>query len=419
MDLHRKPTVPSKPINNITFHETLGNTFTMTSPAESNGSIANSNTRKGTQFRRIWIGGTSGLARSYCNAFQSARKAGRKQNNPTNEPWLLLGQETRAPTWIANFNGLFYRQVDFTKTDEEGWQKFLRDECSNVEHVVLSIRPPLVSQASFSQATKRHQQMVNGLQLFLQILLSTKNTVDDDDIQNNRTVHIVHASSIAAIGHVQEQRLRSEASLADPISSALYHPYDRFKRRCEEVLDELVEVNPHLLVTHVRLGAIFSDIPHCIQCSALALQAHIGFDVKTRIDCNSARNVATLLRAVMEQSPPAQALRYFYYTRPLSFPMPIRYGAYLLAYRRAYNIRVDFWLPLLVLHWIVRAVHACAAWWPALPFLQSIDYLLQVTRHEHTFDLSLVGAAYPSVVAQEESILECFQRRRYYLRDDL
>lgn len=226
------------------------------------------------------------------------------------------------------------------------------------------------------------------------------------------------------MGHVQAQTLRSEASLPDPPSASLYHPYDRFKRRSEEILDDLVVSSQQqypthccLRVTHVRLGAFFADDPYCIQCNALALQAHVGFNLPTRIDCNSARNVAVLLRAMLDQ-PPVQAIRYFYYTRPLSFSSPIPYAAFVVAYRRAYDISIDLWLPLIVLNWIIQSIHAWSEFWPFLPFLQSIDYLLQVTRQEHSFDVSLVGAAYPGVVAQEESMVECFRRRQYYLRED-
>ena len=38
------------------------------------------------------------------------------------------------------------------------------------------------------------------------------------------------------------------------------------------------------------------------------------------------------------------------------------------------------------------------------------------TTPEHTFDLSLVGAAYPGLSSQEESMEECFRRRRYFLQ---
>ena len=376
-------------------------------------------TKQVPEFRRIWIGGTSGLARTYYNAFQSAKTPGRDQYEPSNEPWLLLGHQSKAPAWISHFDSLYYRQVDFLNPDLDAWRKVL--ECKSIgdlSQVVISIRPPLVAHHSFNRAAEMHKRMIDGFRMFLEILLDVMKIDEKEKDLPWLKVHIVHASSIAAIDHVQEQRLRSEASLPDPPSSSLFHPYDRFKRRCEEVLDELVPQYKQLHVTHVRLGAFFSDDPYCIQCSALALQAHVGFDLPTRIDCNSARNVAVLLRAILDKEVPAQAIRYFYYTRPLSFSTPVPYSAYLVAYRRAHHILIDLWLPLVLLDWIIRFVSSLAEFWPSFPFVQSLDYLLQVTRREHSFDLSLVGAAYPTVVAQEETIFKCFDRRSYYLRED-
>ena len=380
-----------------------------------------------TRYRRIWIGGTSGLARTFFNAFQNPRQGSMEtiiEGTTEDSPWLIFGHERQAPAWLSEFHGLAYRKVDFLYPGT--WnEKLLQADCQHVQQIVISIRPPLVSHHTFSQAAEVHNQMIDGLQEFIRDIIKVKrksqpSSDGDDNAEEKSLLHIIHASSIAAIDHVKEQRLRSEASIPDPPSSALYHPYDRFKRRCEEVLDAIVKEQTRrddsFRVTHVRLGAFFSDDPLCIQCCALSLQGRIGCYLPTRIDCNSARNVAVLLRAMLMKSPPVEAVRYFFYTRPLSFSSPVPYGEYLIAYRKAYDMIFYCMIPLLLVQWFVRLVHTVACKWPTLPYIQSVDYLLQVTLQEHTFDLSLVAAAYPGVAAKEETMEECFRRRRYYLK---
>jgi hypothetical protein len=47
-----------------------------------------------------------------------------------------------------------------------------------------------------------------------------------------------------------------------------------------------------------------------------------------------------------------------------------------------------------------------------LPFMESLDYLLQVTIHEHTFDMKETIEHFPELLQLEETMLACFQRRR-------
>jgi hypothetical protein len=86
----------------------------------------------------------------------------------------------------------------------------------------------------------------------------------------------------------------------------------------------------------------------------------------------------------------------------------------LVAYRRAHEIRLALWIPVAVVRFVVAVVHwiATQSWGRVLPFCQSVDYLLQVTRREHTFCLAAVQTAYPSVAAQEETMEDCFRRRQ-------
>jgi hypothetical protein len=364
-----------------------------------------------------------------------------KDDDGNYDQWLVMGHQPRPPRWLSEFDGLHFRHLNFVHCDQKEasiWQLPLQlhnhdhgfsSDYAHLQQVVVSIRPPLIGRHTFAQASRINNDMVTGLVEFLkrviQVTIQHKqnnNEPQQHSHNNHPTVpllHIIHISSIAAIDHVQEQRFRSELSFPDPSSDALYHPYDRFKRRCEEVLDELAALYPqYLRITHLRLGAIFSDDPSCIQCRALALQAHLGCYLRTRIDCNSGRNVAILLQAILKAAqPPKQLIRYFFYTRPLSVTAPVPYGEYLKAYRLGNDILIYAWLPMMFVVWIVTWVHAIALRWPWLPYIQSIDYLLQVTRREHTFDLSLIGTAYPGVANQEETIVECFRRRRWYIRN--
>lgn len=367
--------------------------------------------------RCLWIGGTSGLARTYANAFFLPRAASQDDPPTAVSPadWLLVGHQPEPPAWLrADFGACDYQCVDFLKPHGAAWQR-LAEDCRGVTHMVISIRPPLVSHRTFAQARREDERLLEGLQAFVHMLVQARS----GDAPPT-PLHILHVSSIAAIDHVQAQELRAETDAADPPSASLLHPYDRFKRACEEALDALVVAAASAVhVTHVRLGAFFSDDASCIQCQALALQARVGCYLPTRIDCNSARNVAVLLRAVLTETPPPNptapaTIRYFFYTRPLSWERPRPYGDYLVAYRRAHEIRLALWIPVAIVRLVVALVHwiATQSWGRVLPFCQSVDYLLQVTRREHTFCLAAVQTAYPSVAAQEETLEDCFRRRQ-------
>ena len=141
----------------------------------------------------------------------------------------------------------------------------------------------------------------------------------------------------------------------------------------------------------------------------------LGPYLSTRIDCNSARNVCQLLR-LMQRVPSLRPV--YYYTRPLGqYPEPVPYGEYLMNYRLAYKMR----FPLLVSDWmiqyfVVKPIHWLACIIITIPYLQSLDYLLQVTVEEHTFDNSETATDFPRLLQVEESIAQCFARRRSLLQ---
>lgn len=79
--------------------------------------------------KKMWIGGTSGLARTYGNVFSCC------------DEWILLGHQTARPQWMPR--EAEYYTCDFTNTKPAS--ATLLDKLVYVEQIVISIRPPLVS----------------------------------------------------------------------------------------------------------------------------------------------------------------------------------------------------------------------------------------------------------------------------------
>jgi hypothetical protein len=393
--------------------------------------------------KRLWIGGSSGLTRTYMNAI-SERDCNACEGVPVlTEDWILMGHEATAPHWMpANAQYVSYNFTTTTTTTEsdtqDGPSADLLEQLQHVQQIVIGIRPPLVTSLTHIQMDVYSNSIVSGLDVFLRAVINSCKQVHS----------ILHISSIAAINHLEAQHMVSED---DPVRNSvrsidLLAPYDRFKRACEERIDAIVAdtaTSESLQATTLRLGAIFSDDPSCIQCQALALQARVGCYLPTNIDCNSSRNVVAAIQLVLEKQQKEQqqqqqqkALssssssasasastigqshsRYYYYTRPVQFREAIPYGRYLLDYRKAHNITLAVWIPAWTVQWVVATVH-----WFALtrlakhvPYLESVDYLLQVSAREHSFDCSRFAADFTEIVLQEENYETCFRRRQRQL----
>jgi hypothetical protein len=138
--------------------------------------------------------------------------------------------------------------------------------------------------------------------------------------------------------------------------------------------------------------------------------------------------VVAAIRLVLEKLEKVKALsfssttsthssRYYYYTRPIKFRDPIPYGRYLSDYRAAHDIKLAVWIPPWTVKWFVAAVHWCALTPLAkhLPYLESVDYLLQVSAREHSFDCSRFAADFTEIISHEETFEACFRRRRRQL----
>ena len=189
-----------------------------------------------------------------------------------------------------------------------------------ISHIVIGIRPPLVTHRNNRAADRYGHDLMTGMSLLLHAL-----------VVKHSVTTVLHVSSIAAVDHVRRQHLRSvrDEITADPSTYAvLSQPYDRFKRGCEELVElvcrqqhpdkkmnhsrqQIQQQSPNSInnnsntnnnnirFTNLRLGAIFSDSPTCIQCSALALQCYTGPYLRVPIDCNSSRNAASLIHLML------------------------------------------------------------------------------------------------------------------------
>jgi hypothetical protein len=292
---------------------------------------------------------------------------------------------------------------------------FIIQQLSNIKQVVIGIRPPLVTSLTHPQNRVYSDSLVASLDSFLTAL-----------VKHSNVQPILHISSVAAINHLQAQRMVSEADDLRTASTDLVAPYDCFKRACEEAIDTIA-VMAKIPTTTLRLGAIFSDHEACIQCQALQLQARVGCYLPTFIDCNSSRNVAAAIQLVLREQQQQQqhenagenhGPRYYYYTRPCSRPDPIPYGQYLQDYRSAHALVWAIWIPVWIVEYFVAAVHWVAAFTQAknVPYLESCDYLLQVSAQEHSFDCRKFAREFPDILNGEETFEECFRRRRRQLQ---
>ena len=399
---------------------------------------------------KIWIGGSSGLAQTYFNTFPITDE---------DESWILIGCEPTPPKWILSLNPQRYRYIhcDLSRfIDESAEQPRVMDAiCAMVKSSVMSptssssstkgkdtidgilvgIRPPLVTYRTNEEALRYNNAVVSGLYLLLQNLLATFSD----------TLRIVlHISSIAAVNHIAPQHLRS-ITTPDPSYSELHHPYDHFKRQCEVTIEKLVRTQnkSSIQYTSIRLGAIFSDTSRCIQCTALMLQlSFFGPYLPTHIDCNSSYNVSQLLHEMLLSSSALKLRPIYYYTRCVSqYPYPVPYGEYLLSYKKAYfgTPLLSWFVPILIpsrlieygvvklLHIVtslIQMLHSYCRNVPIVipfippPYLESIDYLLQVTLNEHTFEMKETIQDFPNIVLFEETMEECFRRRRRNFRND-
>ena len=339
----------------------------------------------------LWIGGSSSLTKTYVNKYGG-------------DSLLLAGLESKAPQWVEEMS-IDYMKCDLTTlTDESSKKIFLENE--DLCNIIVGVRPILFAAYTDIRASKK---IIEGIKTLLRQAAQLK-----------RRFFVLHISSVAAVDHLRTQKFASEKDAAPPLSE--YNaPYDIFKRQSEEAISILCSQEPNISACHLRLSAIFSDDSTCIQCSALGLQARVGCYLPLPIDCNSSVNVASAIRVILKRAHnhPTTIKPCYYYTRPLRLPRPVPYGYYLKAFREAYGIdKSSIWIPVWVVTWFVAFFHFLASWnvYFHIPYIDAADYLLQVAAREHSFDCSLFGNDFQNDL-EEETILECFVRRREFLEN--
>lgn len=332
--------------------------------------------------KTLWIGGTSSLTRTYINAYG-------------HEGLVLTGIEVQPPAWVPK--GVPYHSLDFRKPVQDDASALFE----NISSIIVGLRAPLVT------GSGDHERLLVGLESVLQAAAAQK--------EEATTIrYVIHISSVAVVNHLQTQVGVNEATPTPPLES-YQGSYDRFKRLSEDLIDASGLKN----VVHLRVSAIFSDSYNCIQCGALSLQSRLcPSTMPLRIDCNSGRNVATAIRLLQQGADREEKLApVYYYTRPLKESV-YSYGDYLQFYIQAYDYPYRIMIPFVLVTYFTMLLN-WLVWRTGLHRISgtavSIDYLLQVAFREHTFDCSLFQRDFPEITNQEETIFECFVRRRLYL----
>lgn len=323
----------------------------------------------------LWVGGSSGLAQTYVNHFGP-------------EDLILAGLEERPP--VGALNNANWHSLDLT---QPATTAVLFGDLPPISTVILGVRAPLVT------GDGNHVSLLDGIQVLM------------EEAAKAGVRHVFHISSVGAAEHLRVHRNESEEEPLPPLGD-YKGSYDVFKRKSEDIVTAVCQQH-QMNYCHLRLSAIFSDTGQCIQCGAMAIQSHVGAYFPIPIDCNSSRNAAVAIRLLVERMKSGTEIStMYYYTRPTLQPIP--YGEYLMEYRRANDIAFTLWLPFDMVQWCIALIH-WLVWHTFLRKLSicvSIDYLLQVSAHEHSFDNSRFRRDIPELATQEETIYECFVRRR-------
>ena len=355
----------------------------------------------------LWVGGTSALARSYFEEVHPAHGA----------PLITVAAPAPPAAWELPAGVAF---VELDLTSESSIRSLFSRLPHAVDTLVLSVRVSLVW-----ATPQQHEELVQHLGLLLRAAAAGGCT------------SVLHVSSIAVADHVTPQRLVREDDPPPPLAQ-IRSPYDRFKLRSEQIVDDVCadERGRIRVWTHLRLSGIFSNDPACIQCTAIRRQALLTVAQRAAIDFNSSRNVSLAMARVLERqrrsaaaaaaaaadggaaaavdgAPPYLGRQLFYYTRSVASPTP--YWHHVADYRRANGIWYGLFLPAWVgerlvvplLRAALRAVPA-GTW----PLAGSLLYLLDVSSVEHNADNRRFRAAFPDLATEEESICEAFRRMR-------
>jgi hypothetical protein len=341
----------------------------------------------------LWIGGTSSLTRTFvgCDLINPSRL-------------VLVGLESSPPTWMPV--SCHYVSCDLTTVTDNHARTLLQQYANDITSIIVGVRPLLF--APYTSASNNNtNSLLHGVQKLLRVLARPS---------TSKLQLVLHISSVAAMDHLRTQSFVSESEPYPPIDE-YQAPYDKFKRLCEEIISEIFDNHSETAVCHLRLSGIFSHGTSCFQYRALQLQSRVGCFLPQPIDFNSSLNVSHAIKALLEHATrDATKIRpVYYYTRPLSLKQPVPYGYYVQEYRKAYQLDNSIWVPVWVVSCLVAMIHLLACWnrrYLQLPYVDALDYLLQVSSREHSFDCSKLAQDLPYLAKTEESMWECFARRK-------
>mmetsp|Transcript_26951 Transcript_26951/g.40795 ORF Transcript_26951/g.40795 Transcript_26951/m.40795 type:complete len:139 (+) Transcript_26951:772-1188(+) len=129
------------------------------------------------------------------------------------------------------------------------------------------------------------------------------------------------------------------------------------------------------------------------------------------VEFNSGRNTALAIKMLLEnlQQENHVADEYFY-TRPVQNKEPAKYGEFLKQYRKAYDITIFLPITFALFHMLSSLLQQLKI---RDGFVLAIDYIVQASKHDKIFDCSRFARDFPSIVDREETIYECFRRRRH------
>ena len=349
-----------------------------------------------TMARVLWVGGTSALARTYFEEVHPARGV------PKVTVAAPLPRKRLSWGWPNWPKGVQFVELDLTS--EESVSTVFSRLKEPVDALVLGARASLVW-----SSPDEHERLSRHLALLLQ------------EAAKHGVTSVLHISSIAVADHVVAQHLVREDDPVPPVE-ALSSPYDRFKLRCEQIVDASCAANSDRIKvwTHLRISGIFSNDPECIQCTAIRRQGLISVRSVSAIDFNSARNAANALALILERMHAAtgpsnktgrgfSGRQLFYYTRSTQEPVP--YWHHVRDYRAATDMRYGLFLPAWVADVSVPRMRRLASG-IGTPLGLSLDYLMAVASAEHSADNTRFHTAFPQMAAMEESVFDAFDRIR-------
>ena len=352
--------------------------------------------------RVLWVGGTSALTRTYFEDVHPARGV----------PKVIVAAPC-LPSWSLPDGATF---VELDLMSEKSVATIFSRLPHPVEALVLGVRLSLVW-----ARPEQHEQLAQHVGLLVQLAAW------------HGCKSVLHISSIAVADHVTAQHLVREDDPVPPLEE-LSSPYDRFKLRCEQIVDATCTKNAATVKVWVnlRLSGLFSNDPACIQCTAVRRQWLLSVRSLAAIDFNSSRNVSMAIALVLERMhtassmeaaprPPNHSLgasassegftggHLFYYTRSTKEPAP--YWYHVRDYRRAHRVWYGVFLPSCIADLTFRngrrLMQAIGT-----PLASSLDYLIAVASAEHSADNSRFRAAFPSLEGMEETVEDAFLRIR-------